>query len=97
MAFNVTNAKVVAGMYGNDTRGWVEKAIDLYVTTTDSPQGQVECIRVRPKIPRPVANGNTKALPPKEEEEMPMDVEPSEEYVPEEPPMGALETDHEQP
>lgn len=97
MAFNVTNAKVVAGMYGNDTRDWVGKAIDLYVTTTDSPQGQVDCIRVRPRVPRQQpANGN-KALPPKEEERPQiMDVEPSEEWTPEEPPPGALETDHEQ-
>lgn len=50
-AVNKTNAKTIAGMYGNDTDGWVGKRITLYPTTTSMGSDTVDCIRVRPKIP----------------------------------------------
>ena len=52
MALNKTNAKAIAGMYGNDTRKWAGKAIAIYVTQTQSPDGVVPCIRVRPTPPK---------------------------------------------
>lgn len=50
---NKTNSKTIAAMYGNFIEGWVGKKITLYVSTTRSPDGgdDVECIRIRPKIP----------------------------------------------
>ncbi len=98
MAMNITNAKTVAGMYGNDVRQWIGKSISLYVTVTDSPQGQVDCIRIRPRPPQAQAKRSNGDPPAADSaaathESQP---DPSDEWVPEEPPPGALETDHEQ-
>jgi hypothetical protein len=51
LALNKTNAKIIAAMYGNHTRDWRGKLIALHVTQTSSPDGMVDCIRVRPKKP----------------------------------------------
>lgn len=48
---NKTNAKTIAGLYGNDVSEWVGKAIALYATTTSAGGETVECIRVRNRIP----------------------------------------------
>lgn len=48
---NKTNAKTIAGMYGNDTTKWVGQRIAIYATTTSMGSETVECIRVRPKAP----------------------------------------------
>ena len=45
---NPTNCKVIAQLYGNEAEAWVGKAITLFATTTSSPDGVVDCIRVRP-------------------------------------------------
>jgi len=45
---NATNCKTIASMYGTDVEAWVGKSITLYATTTSSPDGVVECIRIRP-------------------------------------------------
>lgn len=52
-AVNSTNGKAIAGMYGNHVEEWVGKRITLYKSMTRNPNGDgdVECIRVRPKIP----------------------------------------------
>lgn len=51
MVLNVTNAKTIAGMYGNDVRGWLNKRVTLYATTTKFSGEVVDCIRIRPTIP----------------------------------------------
>lgn len=53
LAINATNGKTIAGMYGNHVEGWVGKRITLYKSMTRNPNGDgdVECIRIRPKIP----------------------------------------------
>lgn len=51
LELNPTNRKTIQGLYGNRPKDWVGKLITLYPTMTDSPQGQVDCIRVRPDIP----------------------------------------------
>lgn len=51
-ACNKTNGKTIAGMYGPDTDQWVGKAITLYATTTTFGSDSVECIRVRPMVPK---------------------------------------------
>lgn len=50
---NVTNAKTIAGMYGNMTEDWIGKRITLYVTQTRDPStgGEIDCLRIRPKVP----------------------------------------------
>lgn len=48
---NVTNAKAISAMYGNDVTKWSKKLIAIYPTTT-SVGGEVkDCVRVRPNKP----------------------------------------------
>lgn len=49
---NKTNARTIAGMYGDDTDDWIGKRITLYPTWVDFQGKQTEAIRVRPKPPR---------------------------------------------
>lgn len=60
LALNATNCKVIAKLYGNDTDAWSGKAITLYPTTTEMNGETVECIRVRPTVPRAAAGRNGK-------------------------------------
>ncbi len=57
---NKTNARTIAAMYGTKTEAWIGKRISLWATKTNSPDGEVECIRIRPTAPpeaQPKANG----------------------------------------
>lgn len=49
---NVTNAKCIAAMYGNNTDTWIGKAVTLYPTQADFGGKTVDAIRVRPTVPR---------------------------------------------
>lgn len=51
---NKTNAKAIAGMYGNMVEDWCGKRIALYVTQTRDPStgGEIDCLRVRPTVPK---------------------------------------------
>lgn len=49
---NVTTAKCIAAMYGNNTDAWIGKAITLYPTQVDFGGKTVDAIRVRPTVPR---------------------------------------------
>ena len=49
---NKTNAKTIARMYGTDTNTWVGKPITMYPTTTMSFGEEVDCLRVRPTVPK---------------------------------------------
>ena len=49
---NKTNGKTIGGMYGLKTEAWVGKRITLYATTTKLGGEMVDCIRVRPTIPK---------------------------------------------
>lgn len=51
MACNVTNARTIAGMYGNDVNAWKGKKITIYPTMTQFGGKEMECIRVRPTVP----------------------------------------------
>lgn len=51
-ACNITNARAIAGMYGNDTSKWVGERITIYPTVTQFGGKEVECIRVRPQKPQ---------------------------------------------
>jgi hypothetical protein len=59
MVVNKTNAHVIAAMYGNDTDKWVGQRITIFPTTTTFGRTELECIRVRPGIPK----GKTSAAP----------------------------------
>lgn len=52
LALSNTSAKTIAGMYGNDTRGWDNKRVTLFPTTCRLGGETVECIRIRPTIPK---------------------------------------------
>lgn len=63
MICNKTNAKAIAGMYGNHVEKWAGKKVALYVSTTRDPStgGDIPCIRVRPQVP-----ASSKAAPAEE-------------------------------
>lgn len=69
---NITNAKAIAGMYGNHVEQWAGKKIVLYVSTTRDPAtgGDIPCIRVRPRVPAgtssSLATSNTQQAPAEE-------------------------------
>lgn len=52
-ALNATNGKTIAAMYGPLIENWVGKRITLYKSVTRNPDGSgdIDCIRVRPKVP----------------------------------------------
>lgn len=51
LGLNATNCKTIAAMYGNDTDNWIGKRITIFPTVTQFGGEEVECIRVRPRIP----------------------------------------------
>jgi hypothetical protein len=53
LALNATNGKTIASMYGKFVEEWVGKKIAIYKSTTRSPEGdgEVDCVRVRPRVP----------------------------------------------
>lgn len=62
LALNATNAKTIAAMYGNHTEAWIGKAITIWPTTTSMGGETVECIRIRPTVPK--QNGKPAPKPP---------------------------------
>jgi hypothetical protein len=52
LLLNKTNGKTIAKLYGNETDAWVGKRVTLYPTTTQFGRDNVECIRVRPIVPK---------------------------------------------
>lgn len=88
LLLNKTNAKTIAQLYGNNPGQWVGKAITLFPSTTSVGGEEKDCIRVRPKVPGKERQQAAPAPPPVD---APMR-EPGQDD--EEPPMGALETDH---
>lgn len=56
LAANITNCRIIAQLYGGfDSEKWVGKSIVLYPTTTTFGSQTVDCIRVRPHIPKTAA------------------------------------------
>ena len=51
LGLNVTNAKTIAGLLGDNTDSWIGKQIKLYPTTTEFGGDQVDCIRVVQEAP----------------------------------------------
>lgn len=69
LAINKTIAKAIIGMYGPDTKDWIGKAITLFPTTTQMAGDTVECIRVRPTVPKQKAQDMPNPEPPPGERE----------------------------
>lgn len=65
---NKTNGRAIAGMYGVHTSKWHGKPIALYATTTEVGGETVDCIRVRPQIPKKKPKDELPAQPPAETE-----------------------------
>jgi hypothetical protein len=97
LALNKTNAKTVAGLYGNKPAAWVGRLITLYPTTTDVGGRTEDCIRIRNEDPgkrarKGKAPAPSQLLPPPASSGH--DREPGDDTEHDsEPPMGALESD----
>jgi hypothetical protein len=64
LVLNKTNAKTVAAMYGPITEQWIGKQITLYPTQTQMGVETVDCIRIRPQMPKTKpANGKRATQP----------------------------------
>ena len=50
LVINKTNAKIIAGMYGNETDNWVGKKITMFPTETTFGAETVPCIRIRKEV-----------------------------------------------
>lgn len=61
LALNVTNCKTLTRLFGSsDVNDWIGKRVTLFPTTTNGPSGEeVECIRIRPRLP----NGSAASEP----------------------------------
>ena len=55
LALNKTNGRTISQLYGPDVTQWPGKTIALYATTTTFGNETVDCVRVRPAIPKPKA------------------------------------------
>lgn len=52
IVMNKTNAKVIAGMYGEETNGWIGKPVTLYAAEVEAFGEMVMAIRVRLVVPK---------------------------------------------
>lgn len=51
LCLNVTNAKRIIKLYGQDTDDWVNKRVTIYPSECDFRGETVPCIRVKPNAP----------------------------------------------
>lgn len=58
-----TNAKTVASLYGNETDNWTGKRVTLFPTTTTFGKDTVDCVRIRPAIPKAASKAGEFAEP----------------------------------
>lgn len=59
LILNVTNSKSIAKLYGAYIEDWEGKDITLYASTTKLGGEMVECLRVRPQVPKKQRPGIT--------------------------------------
>ena len=77
LALNKTNAKTIAQLYGNDTTAWIGKTITIYPTRTQFGNEEVDCIRIKPEMPRGKAQDMPNPAPPPESPAEPVAAEPA--------------------
>ncbi len=92
LLLNKTNAKTIARLYGNNPSAWVGKLIALFPATTSVGGEDVDCIRVRNETPRRAQKAKPEQTPAPVTNGLDPQREPGDDS--DEPPMGALETDH---
>jgi hypothetical protein len=63
---NKTNAQIIAGMYGNETKAWIGKSVTLFPTTCQAFGKTEDCIRIRPQVPKGKAVDMPNPEPPAE-------------------------------
>ena len=64
LGLNITNARMVASMLGDDPDQWLQQDIVLYPSKTPNASGQiVDCIRIEYHEPEPVAKPVRPARP----------------------------------
>ena len=51
LGLNVTNARVIGSLLGDDTDGWIGKEIKIYPTKTEFGTEMVDCIRIVQEAP----------------------------------------------
>lgn len=68
LVLNVTNANVIAGLYGNETKEWVGKRITLYATQCQAFGKTADCIRIRDRKPKADAKSNEDVIPKDEDD-----------------------------
>ena len=70
LALNITNAKTIASMYGNSfkTEDWIGKRVTLYPARTSFGGTEMDCIRIRPTIPKQTVKDAPPAEAPAERE-----------------------------
>lgn len=57
LVLNVTNAKSIAKMHGNEIEGWAGKRITFFPTQAEAFGEMKDCLRIRPDVATPAANG----------------------------------------
>jgi hypothetical protein len=57
LVLNKTNTRMIALLLGDDTDDWLGRRITLFATQVDFQGEQFDAIRVRKKLPKPVAAG----------------------------------------
>lgn len=53
MVCNVTNWKAIAALHGDESDDWTDQRITLYPSVTTFDEEEVDCIRIKKKIPKP--------------------------------------------
>ena len=73
LGLNRINSSMIAGMYGEDTEGWIGKEVTIYPTKDRGPNGLVDCIRIEFVDPRTALDGMPKEPPKPKLQKMPVD------------------------
>jgi hypothetical protein len=61
LALNVTNARTIARLHGEEATQWKGKQITLFPTTTQFGAREVDCIRIRDRVSQPAASAQQTA------------------------------------
>lgn len=51
MVLNKTNARTIAGLYGNDIEGWRGKRVTLFSASVTAFGEMKDALRIRPRVP----------------------------------------------
>jgi hypothetical protein len=57
LGLNKTNSKTVAALYGTLVEKWAGRQVTLYPARTTMGDEEMDCIRIRPRVPVEASNG----------------------------------------